>query len=393
MDERSINEIETKKGIWRPLFITKYAIALLIIIGIFNTSPYGATLSWVLVPFSLTVIGTFLEKINLKMNRAMFFAFAFWVVCIVSTVLSPSVTLERDGLTSFLFVLWFSLIIGNYKTTSISDFFIVLYVAVSLLVSCIIIYNWVNGIYYNEWFARSTLSVGGVQKDPNYVAAFLAPAPILLLLYGKYSGKDNLFTKKWLAWCLVAIVCVSLLLNGSRGGILSALIAVCGFVFFSIKSTKKRIKTLIALIIIATIGVIVMINVLPEQTIERLFFQSSGDTRSKLWSAAIMPFTNNPLIGEGLNSASKYSLELAGNASHNMYIDILSGAGLLGAALYIMMIWDTGFRRKKHKIDIALACFALLMPQMFINGFNSTSQWIPIIMLWLTSSFVSQQDT
>ncbi len=366
--------------------ISLIAVAFFFIIGVFNTSQFGASLSWMLIPFMLVIVGRFLGNQPIQIHTMHLLALSFWFVCFLSTILSSLVSLERDIITSLLFTIMFILITSDHSVVSHANFFVKLYIIIVLIASLMVIINWTRGIYYNEWFERSTIVIGGVAKDPNYVSGFLAPGPILILLYNKYNKKQK---HNLIQWFLIGFVLLSMILNGSRGGLVSAILPIIGSVLFSAEGTGKKVKAFIIGCVIFIVLLLVIYNFFPQQTIDRLL-HSTGNVRSDLWAAAIKPFLNSPILGEGIGAASVYSWAIEGNASHNMYIDILSSTGLIGSIIYIALLWNCGFNIHKKNLDIYLSAFACLIPQFFINGFNTTSQWIPIIMIYFTSMMMKE---
>ena len=135
-----------------------------------------------------------------------------------------------------------------------------------------------------------------------------------------------------------------------------------------------------------------MLQYLPTQTIERLLFMQSGDTRSDLWAAALTGFLENPMIGQGLNSSTVYANAIAGNHSHNMYIDILSTSGIIGAGLYLLLLFLVIKGKGRMNGQKILIAISFNLPMFFLNGFNSLTMWIPLIMCYIFSLQIDKQQ-
>ncbi len=370
------------------LELTKLATALFIIVGIFNTSAYGASLSWVMVPAVLIVVGVLLESNRLQLRPAHYMAMIFWIVTIMSTVMSSTVVMQRDSITSLIFTCLFILVTGSPRLKTKGAFFLKLYMGICAVVSVLIVLNWTRGIYYSAWYRRSTLIVGGVSKDPNYVSSFLAPAPILVFLFMKYRQGVRRLRHTLLQWGLVGLILFAMSLDGSRGGLISVGVGLFLFLLFSTGSTKKRMGAIFISGVLVAGLVFILPRIFPQQTIDRLLMEGSIEGRSVLWRYGIVPFLNSPIIGQGLGAASRY----IGRPSHSMYVDILSSSGLVGGGLFLGMLLDIGFSGVRYKKDILFLCISLFLPLMSINGYNTTSQWIPIFMLYFAVCFLMQSE-
>lgn len=365
----------------RRIGLFDIAVIAVVFIGLFNTSQYGATLSWILVPAVLILVNACIFNTRVRIKQMHFIAIVFWIVCVFSTVISDVVTIKRDAITFLVFTLLFILITGSKKIFFNKLLYIKVYVVIGLMGVVNILYNFITKDFYNSWFQRATVEFMGVHRDPNYVGAFIAPLPIIIV----YLSSISQIKHKWVSVLSVVFTVVALVFDGSRGALLSACIPLFLYYFFQIKSVKRKLYITIAGLIIIVGGCYIAIDYLPVQTIERLLFMQSGDTRSNLWVAALTGFTENPLIGKGLNSSTVYANAIAGNHSHNMYIDILSTSGIIGFLLYsllLFMVIKGKGRLNGWKILIAIA---FNLPMFFLNGFNSLTMWIPIIMCYVFS--------
>lgn len=148
---------------------------------------------------------------------------------------------------------------------------------------------------------------------------------------------------------LFLLIAAGLLLTGKRG---VTVFSIAGFfmVYYIYKSNKphKRIVNILALLIALLVVLVVMSAVMPEMTgfIARFQEQSrSGDIstgRFALYALAFQRFLTNPLFGTGWDTF-KYFHELNFGQMlnvHNVYIQLLSENGIIGAApFYFLLIW------------------------------------------------------
>lgn len=375
----------TNKGrfVLRQNDLQYISIYLLIVISLFNTSQYGTSFSWIVGPAILSLFAALIGRSNiLHITMKHYLGLLFWIICVVSTLLSPIVEVQRDIITFALFVILYIFMTSMENDADKSRKVILVYILVATIGCLVIIYNYINGIYYNSWFHRSTVTFLGVSRDPNYVSGFIAPLPILILTY------QPIYERRYarIIKAILVVVCLfALIIDGSRGGIISAVLPVVLYILSREKKIKKRIAEVILFIITCIIGYRLIVDYLPSQTVARLLFQTSGDTRSALWKAGLNAFYQNPIIGQGIGSASQYSKAIAGNYSHNMYIDMLACSGIVGSIVYLLFILENvkcGYKLKeclKNNLDLILIAF--ILPQFFVNGFNTVSMWLPLIMM------------
>lgn len=379
----------TNKNRKRVTSLSFISICIFSIITVLNTSKFGATLSWLLLPFFLLPIGLLIERTPAKLKTNSLSVFLFWFSCLISTIISPVVEIQRDMITFFAFCLFYVLAVGRYYSKKDIHLIINIVILVATICSLGIIYNWFNGVYFNAWFKRSSFTFLGVNKDPNYVCAYIVPT-IFFLFQRVLNVKFK--SSKAINIVILSIMIVGCLLTGSRGALL-----VIGISFFiAIAFMKKmglKIKLSISTILIIVIGYVVFTNYFPSQSIDRIT-TFSGDPRFELWDAAFHVFRKYPLFGGGMESASMFSILLAGNYSHNVYIDIVVNFGIVGSILFLLFLKLNILRVKKQDKDYFYSIFlAFLLPLFFINGFNTASLWFPLIFLTILSNFSISNET
>lgn len=357
------------------------SIWCIIFLGLFSSSQYGISLSWVIVPIICLVFATLILEERLYFKSVHLIFVLWWAEIFLSTALSPVVEIKRDVFSSLIFAGFFILITSLPCDQERAKKFLNMYIFTAVLGSFEIILNWLRGSYYNIWFQRSTIVVDGVFRDPNYVSGYLAPAFLLLLLL---ANKDHKYFK--LKICSMALILTAMLCLGSRGGLLSAIIPAMMYILIQAKKTVNSfIKMILLTIMTVAIGLFVL-SQFPEQSLNRLLYGGSGK-RFDLWEAGLGPFFNNPIIGQGIGSASKYAIDMQGQVSHNMYVDILSMSGIIGTGTYLWVVYRMGFGRESDKIYMILLYMSFFIPQVFINGFNTLSMYLPLIMIYFCSIY------
>ena len=357
----------------------------LIIVALFSTSKFGVSFSWIAIPAGCILAGACMGKI--KFLDMHLYAVLFYLVAVLSTLASTVVKPQRDVLSFFLLIGLFIVLTGNVESKEKSMIYIKTYILVGIAGCLVIIYNFSNEIYYNQWFHRSTIVLGEVSRDPNYVSAFIAPVPILMLIFKPIKNKFyNVF--------LIFLIFIAMILDGSRGGLISALLPLIFFFFFKIKGAGKKIGAFLIIAIIVILVIILGKEFLPEQTIERLLMKGSGvDNRTTVWKAALGAFWDSPIIGQGIGSSNYYSMVGAeGHYSHNLYIDILSTGGILGTLFYLMILFKATIGKSKNIFNMFILAIPFYLPQLFINGFNTMTMYLPIFMMNYCRYYLDNQE-
>ena len=375
------------------LKIKKYSlydisVIYMLFAGLFSSSKYGVSFSWVTIPAIMLVGYTLFISHRLVLLRAHIFALFLYIVGVISTVMSPVVSVERDIFTNFFFTLLFVFVTGCTEASRKERIYIICYLLIGVTGSICIISNFFSGIYYNSWFQRSSLEFMGVSRDPNYVGAYLAPIAILSLVIRPFHGRR--FEKIFIAVTLLASY-AALFILGSRGAIVSSVIPVALYMLLCIKTVKGKITAVVLAVISLMLGEFLMYEFLPEQAIVRLF-EFDENVRLELWGSAMSAFQNNPIIGQGYGASTYYSFSISGNDSHSMYIDILASLGILGMLSYLALVFCVAYGNKKIDTRVLLIGIALFLPQFFLNGFNTLSMWIPIFMLFFAKHYLQKLD-
>lgn len=141
-----------------------------------------------------------------------------------------------------------------------------------------------------------------------------------------------------------AVMLGSMLLTGSRGGILAALVAVTPLLL-ALHREGRLSQRLLLLIALPVVGVVAW-SVLPDASrlmVTERFLSLRGAmddaTRTSagrifLWQIALKLWPEKPIFGFGWG----YYQSLVGNPTHNEYLMYLVDSGIVGAVLYLM-VW------------------------------------------------------
>ncbi|WP_462323588.1 O-antigen ligase family protein [Desulfoplanes sp.] len=178
----------------------------------------------------------------------------------------------------------------------------------------------------------------------------------------------------------------SLILTGSRGGIVSFIVS---FVFFLIiiKKSNLKIEKVAKVYIVLTIALtgLVLIYSIPRNITEGLEnnivsrYESSSlneysSGRIDLWKKSFNIFWENPLFG----SSDSFS-DIIGSNTHNTYLEIVISRGLVGLFLFLGIFYSIirkVFSQKKIYNDYFLISYAagfisFVISMVFLNMFSA----------------------
>lgn len=216
----------------------------------------------------------------------------------------------------------------------------------------------------------------------------------LSLLYGSSTRKD----KKLLLIIAIILMGISVVLTGSRGGILS-LLGVIAFVtiinltnksdnYGEYETSSSKSYTGLILVgsslalLLALLGSVLFLG--GDNSLMRgVGMTAQADVsngRTHFWQTALQIFINNPIIGTGLDSFGiaytkfdTWNGTMRVEQAHNDYLQILSDAGILGfacAAAFIFTLYKKGFRLLTETtnrfgrgilVGCLAGCFGILM--------------------------------
>jgi O-antigen ligase len=234
--------------------------------------------------------------------------------------------------------------------------------------------------------------------------------PLGLLISGG-AGRE----KGVLALFAILVMTVSLLMTGSRGGVIS-LAGELGFLsilwfFFLRKRTENKegyalrsilLKMgLVVILLSAVIGGLIYVG--GQESVDRLVGRvNSADPtsgRTHFWKVTLDIIRDHPVLGTGLGSFgvvyTKYDTQtgmLRLEQAHNDYLQVLSDAGIAGGiigASFLLILFGTGIKRLQTQDGFrrgvtagALAgCFAVLVHSLFDFTLHTTANALLFLIL------------
>lgn len=228
----------------------------------------------------------------------------------------------------------------------------------------------------------------GLTMHPNHMAQHSAMA--LFLIIGLLKQKDS-SVKRILKVAVALVLLLGVLASGSRGALLSVLVVGTLLCFIYLRKLYRyRSATLISVAAIMC-GFAVTVTLNLNQPIfgawDRLLqesddVQESNETRLRAYDLAWQDFTAYMFAGSGYSSIS---------GAHNIYLQILQSAGLLGMAglllYFVVPIWNVRSLLKYKNLDnlilgVVSSVGIFLVSGLVENMIYVRSALIPMGFLW-----------
>ena len=213
------------------------------------------------------------------------------------------------------------------------------YVLGAYVVVLTIVYNFIANPFVpnseNDLFRYT-----GINENPNYVATSIAVG-VAIAWYLAMRYRRGL--KHWLYLAYLPLSVMALGLVASRSGLIIGLVSLSLILLtYGYLSTVRKVVLSVLIGVVSVIG----IGMIPESNLERLSTTTeeitSGNVsnREQIWDAGLEAFRRSPLIGIGLGSYSAAVQQVRGfgDVSHSSYIAVLVELGLLGLALFLVLI-------------------------------------------------------
>lgn len=353
------------------------SVYLLIAITVFSPEQYGTTLKYGIVPLALMI---FFGRISFRINKIQIISFLFLICVIGSTVFSKceGALKNSSNFRSVCILIICFLIVSNIEVfeedvKKIQNFYIVCVTLCGIWIVCSILLQGLESIdRYNYYF------IWGL-KDVNYLLSFMLPGSYLaarrILFESNRKNKLDLV-------CIVTVL-MSILFLETRASFLTIIIVAVFICCEYLSEDKLNVKKAIILFVVVLAVVLLSLLILSNSNFARLTSIESykENIRLVIWKNALMGYKNNQLFGSGLGSASYYSTIATGYQSHSNYIDIICDFGIVGLALFIILIYSLMNVPKKQRIHMTAFIISYMFPLAFINGFQTLAFWLPMLMI------------
>lgn len=221
---------------------------------------------------------------------------------------------------------------------------------------------------------RFTVTILGVEYDPNVIVAFLIPASLIFIAL--FIWKE---IKGFIAIPSFIVMIYASFLANSRGGFVAlafSIISLFVVAFFKGRIAKQYIKYFILMLCVCSILVWLISQYVNPYLISRIikidFVEGSSVNRISLLIAGWISFLNHPFIGIGVGGADA----LTGQAMHNMYMLILVDSGLLGFCLYIIPMVNIWIKlNQSEKWELSVVFISMFVVVFFLDSYHAKYLW------------------
>ena len=242
---------------------------------------------------------------------------------------------------------------------------------------------------HEQWGGGERITAFG--QNANNSAMILA-AGFIALLGLRYGLDRPLVRHRWLVWPGSALILVSVVETGSRGGLVALGFGLLVFAAWSGRTLWHQMRN--AVVGTVAIGAVIFAsynNPLVRRRFEQSFERGALAGRERIYPALWGMFKEKPLIGLGpVNNKYELGIRLDERVrrrrdAHNLILEVLTSTGLtgvipfaLGAALSVAAAWRA--RRRAHGVlPFALAPVVLTA--------NMSGNWIASKLLWLVLAY------
>lgn len=278
-------------------------------------------------------------------NKKVFFILFFGVVALVS------ITYAKNQAQSFHFLitLWLSIILYFTLIMMMRDSKSLRVATLAILTGCVISIFSPLLFGFGEILSNASLErYGGLWGDQNeFAAVLLVLIPISIAQF--YTSNTRFY--KILFASYFVILLIGLVLTYSRGGFLAfALMLVLAM--FKFVSGKNRVKILAIAIPCIIIGFAVLYFTVADQFISRMetlkILESRESVRTEgslnlryyyYFELAPQIFAEHPIFGVGYRDFISHNIYK--QISHNTYLEVLTGTGLLGFIPFMTILFLT----------------------------------------------------
>lgn len=351
-------------------FICPLEMALNIIFG--STTKYVGMLILAIWGMDYTFQGGKDVAINPQIK-----AIVLWLtICVVSSLMwgtHSNYTIEY--ITTYLQMGLFLFICQEEKWSSGEiNAFIFSYWLGSLIVAFLVIFF--GDAKYN---GRETILLFGRYCDPNQIAANIIPGACIS--FWTISKNDSRLSFSIICFGALVATSYSVLLTGSRGGLLG-LLAVIGLIIIT-GIAKQEIKFQYVVIVALIIFIIIYKN--PSLLNMRAFdfdsyvdTYSNGGNRITIWKTLLKSFDAKWLVGHGVGSSIAYFYAIYQHAVsvHNTFLLVLYETGIVGFIFFIYPFLSMILYHWKRGNSIFMALIiAAMICSFFLDALNLRYIW------------------
>lgn len=289
----------------------------------------------------------------------------FWLLLFLVTLVNLLDGMSIEHITYSIFIITGFLLILRRRNDEVVSLFSLVFALISLSLSVMFIMADPTDI--------ATYSYSGLERvnafsDPNYFACTLGMGALTSVIEIFRPVKKPFYLKAFYIF-VTAFSFVILILNASRGGVLSFAVAAAVIISFSRIGKTGKLASIVAL------GLLIVF-IYENNYFALLEYRLQNDTgggsqRTYIWMYKLTAFAQDSnflhwLVGNGHNGGLAIGGSQFGYGAgkvlgfHNDFIAFLVDYGIIGLSLFIGLLY-TMFRQAKKNKPMRIFCYAALV--------------------------------
>ena len=198
-----------------------------------------------------------------------------------------------------------------------------------------VVYHWSDAV------GGRAGAYGMYENHNDYSFIIIQTLPFLFMYWKTGTG----FLRRTLLAAAFVFCVIGILLSLSRGGMLALVLELILIVLIGMTG-RKRMILLPIMVAIGVAGIGYQWAMRAQNQGNNYTAEDAEDMRFELWRAAIKMAIANPVVGVGSGMFSEYadeysdlSHDVRGKVTHNTYLEVLTGSGLIGFYAFCAMIF------------------------------------------------------
>jgi len=345
--------------------------------------------------------------INIKFEDKIALLFFFYIVVI--TFIRGNIFNEFTVLRTYFLLVCFFILVKSYVRSE-KDFNIVGWIIIiSLSFSDLFVLLNSVGILnldITKVYSQGVLRYGGFLADPNSFALYNIIGLIYCYFYTQKYKKSSL--KTVFVSLMFFVIFISFVLTVSLEGLI-VLFTIFVLVFFQdlLLVRRQQSSTIIFLFFVIVFSIVFSSNKFKQRLVSKYMqikyepFVYWGSTRGACWYASFELIKSNPLLGVGEETLPKAILDfyplstsyIEKKDTHNMYLYIWGGEGIVGLIIYLIFFIGGIFKLKRVskltylKIEIERKCIYYSIITFLLFGFFLSCHRKKYLWLFLALSY------
>ncbi len=310
------------------------------------------------------LVTLFFYKDKLELNSVHTFL-ALFIISVVATLFVDGSAVSVDYVMGYIqnAGLMFCITLRKYNSREIKW----LENAQIVLLGIMIYLGLFEGTTYAD---RTTIEIFGGTSDPNYFCGFFV-FPIAVCM--KYIIKNSY---RWICLPLVLLGIYTVILSGSRGGLLAVIATIAASVVVYSKDFVRLIIAMAALVAAAVVFWTVILPILPENIAARMsveaVIESRGTSRVDIWLSMLQTIKESTwelFLGRGIDA--HHTMLIGGTeqdvVAHNNFIQTLYNQGIIGLLLFVGLSASAILRNIRKRGYIAAGMIGILTLAMSLT--------------------------